>query len=163
MIRRIPVAQTRPLRQTVLRAHQSLATLADHEPAGAFAVGAFAGDELLSVGFVARDGEPEGSWRVRGMATKPECRGLGAGTAVLQALLSHARAGRAQRVWCNARIPALSLYQRAGFKAISDSFELPEIGPHVVMEYRPSEDDLQLASSTGASNVRDKGLNPTRS
>jgi ribosomal protein S18 acetylase RimI-like enzyme len=160
--RQIPIAQTRPLRHAVLRPHQSLAELAEHEPAGAFAVGAFADDELLSVGFIGRDDETEDSWRVRGMATEPQARGSGAGNAVLQALLSHAQAQTGQRVWCNARVPALSLYERAGFRAISDRFELPEIGPHVVMEWRPPEDDPQPPSSTGASNVRDKGLNPTR-
>jgi predicted GNAT family N-acyltransferase len=37
-------------------------------------------------------------------------------------------------VWCNARTPARSLYERAGFTVASDEFELPEIGPHLVME-----------------------------
>jgi len=37
-------------------------------------------------------------------------------------------------VWCNARTPALSLYQRAGLAVVSEEFELPRIGPHFVME-----------------------------
>src|SRR3954454_11166419 len=82
VVRAIPVADTRPLRQSVLRPHQTLEELAAHEPPDAFAVGVFAAGELISVGFVAREGEP-GSWRVRGMATAPEARGRGAGAAVL--------------------------------------------------------------------------------
>jgi predicted GNAT family N-acyltransferase len=39
-------------------------------------------------------------------------------------------------VWCNARTPARAFYERAGFRTVSDEFELPEIGPHYVMELR---------------------------
>ncbi len=162
MIRQIPLAETRALRQAVLRPRESLAELADHEPAGAYGVGAFAGGELVSVGFVGRDGELAGSWRVRGMATDPRARSQGAGTAVLQALMRHAHGQRAQRVWCNARIRATSLYARAGFTVVSDRFALPDIGEHVVMEWsRPEEDQSVL--STGESSERTQGRNPTRS
>jgi GNAT superfamily N-acetyltransferase len=92
-----------------------------------------AGGVLVAVGLVAPDGLP-GSWRVRGMATAPVARGRGAGTAVLGALLDHAAGAGATRVWCNARVGARSLYSRAGFRATSAEFELPDIGPHVVME-----------------------------
>jgi len=132
-VREISLADSRPLRRSVLRPHQSLEDLAEHETPGAFAVGAFDGDALVAVGFVAPDGEP-GAWRVRGMATAAEARGRGAGTAVLDALVEHAVGQGAIRLWANVRTPARSLYERAGFAVTSDEFELPEIGPHVVME-----------------------------
>jgi len=103
------------------------------ESADAFAVGAFDADELVAVGLVAPDGQP-GGWRIRGMATAPAARGRGAGTAVLDALLEHALTHGARRIWCNARTPARSLYERAGLRVVSEEFELPMIGPHVVME-----------------------------
>ena len=103
------------------------------EPQGAFAVGAFAEEALIAVGLVVPDAEP-GAWRIRGMATAPHARGNGAGTAVLEALLEHAIAHGALRIWCNVRPPARSLYERAGFEVTSGEFELPQIGPHVVME-----------------------------
>jgi GNAT superfamily N-acetyltransferase len=134
-VRPVDPAQTRELRQRVLRPHESLEELASHEPPGVHAVGAFDGDELVAVGFVCPDGEP-GEWRVRGMATKPELRGRGAGSAILAALVEHARAQGATRVWCNARTPALSLYGRAGFEPESEEFEIPGIGPHFVMARR---------------------------
>jgi ribosomal protein S18 acetylase RimI-like enzyme len=136
-LRAVPLAQTRALRQSVLRPHETLAELAAHEPPGAFALGAFDGAELVAVGFVAPDGEP-GGWRIRGMATAPQARGRGAGTAILAQLLAHARARGATRIWCNARTPARSLYERAGMRAVSGEFELPMIGPHFVMELRPA-------------------------
>ena len=131
-MRPVSIAETRALRRRVLRPHQPEEDLASHESAGAFAVGAFDRDRLVAVGFVVPEGGP-GSWRVRGMATEPEVRGRGAGTEVLAALVAHAEAEGATRVWANVRIGAVSLYERAGFAVISD-FEPPDIGPHVAME-----------------------------
>jgi uncharacterized protein (TIGR02453 family) len=134
-VRPIPLELTRPLRQAVLRPHQSLAELASHEPAGSLAVGAFDGEQLVGVGLVGPEGEP-GTWRIRGMATVPEARGRGAGTAVLAALVRHAASEGAAAVWCNARLRAIPLYERAGLEVVSDVFEPPAIGPHVRMELR---------------------------
>ncbi|MGC9221566.1 MAG: GNAT family N-acetyltransferase [Solirubrobacteraceae bacterium] len=132
-VRPVPIAQTRALRQAVLRPEDTFEQLALHESKDAFAVGAFYAQQLIAVGFIAPDGEP-GGWRLRGMATAPHARRAGTGTLVLHALLSHARAHGAGRIWCNARTPARVFYERAGFRAVSDVFEIPGIGPHVVME-----------------------------
>jgi aryl-alcohol dehydrogenase-like predicted oxidoreductase len=134
-VRPVTAAQTRPLRHEVLRPHESIEAVMAHEAPGVFAIGAFEGEELLAVGLIAPDGEP-GGWRVRGMATVPGARGRGTGSAVLGALVRHALASGARRIWCNARTPARSLYQRAGFGLISEEFDIPGIGPHVVMELR---------------------------
>jgi ribosomal protein S18 acetylase RimI-like enzyme len=143
-IRPVTMAQTRPLRQAVLRPHQSLDQLRGAEPGEAWAAGANVDDELIAVGWVAPDGEP-GAWRVRGMATAPNARGQGAGSAVLHALLGEARSRGARRIWCQARVPAVSLYERSGLRVVSEPFEVPEIGRHVVMEWRaeplPAADD----------------------
>lgn len=135
-LRPISLEQTRELRQSVLRPHETLAELAEHEPPEAFALGAFAAAELVAVGFVAPDGD-QGGWRIRGMATAAHARGQGAGTAILDGLIEHACRRGAARIWCNARTPARSLYERAGMRAVSEEFELPMIGPHLVMELRP--------------------------
>jgi GNAT superfamily N-acetyltransferase len=133
-VRPIPLAETRTLRREVLRPRSSLGDLASHEPAGSVAFGAFDGDDLVAVGLVGRDGEEPGDWRVRGMATKRHARGRGAGTQILQALVQHAVEHGATRVWCNARTPARTLYERVGFVVASDEFEPPDIGPHYRME-----------------------------
>jgi GNAT superfamily N-acetyltransferase len=133
LVRAVPLAQTRELRRDVLRPHETLEQIAEHEPDSAFAVGAFDDEELISVGFVAPDGEA-GAWRVRGMATTPHARGKGAGTLVLDALLRHATTHGARRIWCNARTPARSFYERAGLRVVSEPFEVSGIGPHFVME-----------------------------
>lgn len=53
---------------------------------------------------------------------------------VLEALIAHARAHRAARIWRNAHVTAKRLYERGGFVSESAVFELPRIGPHVLME-----------------------------
>ena len=142
-VKPLSLAQTRPLRQAVLRPHETLEQLAARECEDAHAVGAYLdGDTLVAVGMIMLDGtdrpdeDADGAWRVRGMATLPEARGRGAGSAVLAALVDHAGERGARRVWCNARTPALNLYRRAGFEIVSDEFALPEIGPHYRMELR---------------------------
>lgn len=142
-MRPVAAAETRQLRRSVLRPHESLHDLAGHEPPEAYAVGAFSGPELVAVGLVGPEGG-ERAWRIRGMATLPQARGRGAGSRVLSELVSHARAAGATRVWCNARIAARSLYERAGFRVVSEEFELPEIGPHLVMELTIASDQAPL-------------------
>jgi GNAT superfamily N-acetyltransferase len=131
----IDPAATRPLRQTVLRPHETLGALAAHEPPGTFALGAQVGKVLVAVGLIAPDGEP-GGWRIRGMATDPATRGRGAGSAILAGLVEHAERQGARRIWCNARVPARTVYERAGLTAVSEEFEIASIGPHLVMERR---------------------------
>lgn len=106
--------------------------MSESEPADAFAVGAFDDGRLVGVGLVGPEGDP-GWWRVRGMATVPEARGRGVGTAVLAALLDHVRERRGVGVWASVRVPAIRLYERAGLRVQSDVYEVPRIGPHVIM------------------------------
>ena len=76
-------------------------------------------------------------------------------SAVLEALLSHAAAQEAERVWASVRTPARSLYERAAFEVVSEEFELPVIGPHVVMEVR-------LAPGDAGSDTEQSGPEPLR-
>jgi GNAT superfamily N-acetyltransferase len=145
----IEPAATRPLRQAVLRPHESLEALAAHEPPGTFALGARDGTALVAVGLIAPDGEP-GGWRIRGMATEPAARGAGAGSAILRRLVEHAERQGARRVWCNARVAARTLYERAGLTAVSEEFEIESIGPHVVMERRLTGRSSRSTASAAA-------------
>lgn len=132
-VRPIAVERTRPLRQAVLRPHMTIEQMIESEPARAVAFGAFEGeDRLLAVGLVGREGDP-GHWRIRGMATEPGVRGRGAGSAVLGALLQHAREHGAVGVWASVRVPARTLYERVGFVVDSEIYEVQPIGPHVLM------------------------------
>ncbi len=130
----------------MLRPHETLEQLAladDDDPAtGTFAA---VGDDGAVVGTVrvaleappSTLGEPgspqDSSWRLRGMATREDLRNLGIGGAVLRAAISHVADQGGGLLWCNARVPAVTLYRRAGFVAVGEPWIDPVIGPHVVM------------------------------
>ncbi len=144
-VERVEASVTFPLRQQVLRPHQTFEQLAlpsDDDPdTRHFAV--FDDGEVVATGSVRREAPPwapeeAGAWRVRGMATAPARRNRGVGAAVLAAVVDHVRSRGGGLVWCNARTPALSFYRRAGFVTRGDEWEDPEIGPHVAMERRVS-------------------------
>jgi GNAT superfamily N-acetyltransferase len=142
----------RPLRRAVLRPQfpaQQSEYPADDDPESAHVAIRWAaplvethtdspGAGVVAVGTVLRAPPPweprrVDGWRVRGMATRPDARGQGLGGLVLHTLLDHVAAHGGGLVWCNARVPALGLYGRAGFVARGEVFDMPGIGPHMCM------------------------------
>ena len=67
------------------------------------------------------------------MATRHDLRGRGIGAAVLGRAVAHVAGHGGGLLWCNARLPAVPLYRRAGFFEVGEPWDDPEIGPHVVM------------------------------
>jgi ribosomal protein S18 acetylase RimI-like enzyme len=67
------------------------------------------------------------------MATVPSLRRAGAGRALLEHCFAHIRQHQGRLLWCNARLVALGFYQRLGFLAEGEQFEIDPIGPHYVM------------------------------
>jgi len=74
-----------------------------------------------------------GSFRLRGMATVPDVRGWGIGTALVERVIGYTADQGGDLVWCKARIGAAAFYRGRGFRQVGEPFELPDIGPHVVM------------------------------
>jgi len=149
----VPAEATRPLRQRVLRPHQSVDELRregdDHADTGIFA--ALAADAaVIATGTVLPERCPwqperEDAWRLRGVATDPALRGQGLGTAVLAAALEHVTTNGGRLVWCKARTPAVPFYRRVGFTPYGEEWEDPQIGRHVCMwrEVAPSAEGGQ--------------------
>jgi GNAT superfamily N-acetyltransferase len=140
-VERVGVAMTLPLRQRVLRPHQTLQQLAnpgDDDPdTGHFA--ALVDGEVIGTASVRREAPSwaphnRAAWRLRGMATAEGWRNQGVGAAVLAVVIEHVRHEGGGLLWCNARTPALSFYLRAGFVTRGESWVDPLIGPHVAME-----------------------------
>ncbi|MCA9525628.1 MAG: GNAT family N-acetyltransferase [Myxococcales bacterium] len=140
-IRAITADEVRPLRQRILRPHQresALVYAGDAAPDTLHA-GAFEDGELVGIASIFLE-PPEynvthpAAWRLRGMATLPEYRGKGLGRLLLTACLRHASAEGGRLAWCNARVSAIGFYRRLGFEQLGAVFELPAIGPHVLME-----------------------------
>lgn len=136
-VRPIGAEETRPLRHAVLRPGRPWVDTVfpgDDHPATVH-LGAFDGDRLVGIASLyreARQGRGDG-WRLRGMATAVDARGLGAGRALLGACVAHVAAHGGGELWCNARTPAVTFYAAAGLQVVSDEFEIAGVGPHVVM------------------------------
>jgi GNAT superfamily N-acetyltransferase len=129
----------RPLRAEVLRPGRSREQLifpGDDAPDTLHAAIAVEG-RIVGVASVVREPYPHdplaGDWRIRGMATSAEMRGGGIGTALLARCEEHARDHAGTRLWCNARVRARTLYERAGFVVDGEVFEIPLIGAHYLM------------------------------
>ncbi len=73
------------------------------------------------------------SWRIRGMAVLEAFQGHNIGTQLLETCINHAIKNKAEVIWCNARIDAVTFYKNSGFKIIGEEFELANIGPHFLM------------------------------
>jgi GNAT superfamily N-acetyltransferase len=137
--RSITAAETRALRQSVLRPHQAADALVypGDEADDTLHLGAFAEDRLVGVASVYREAMPDAppfeAWRVRGMAVLPDWRRSGVGRELLGRALQHAHGRGGAVVWCNARSAAVPFYRAAGFEPRGEEFELPDIGPHQLM------------------------------
>ena len=129
----------RPLRAEVLRPGQSREQLIfpGDDARDTLHTAVSVEGRIVGVASVMREPYPRaaraGDWRIRGMATRPEMRGGGIGAALLARCEQHARDHAAARLWCNARVRARMLYERAGFAVDGEVFEIPMIGPHYLM------------------------------
>ncbi|MEM0914841.1 MAG: GNAT family N-acetyltransferase [Planctomycetota bacterium] len=68
--------------------------------------------------------------QLRGMAVADGQRGRGIGAALLDDVHRRYPPGS---LWCNARTVAERFYQSHGWQTVSDVFDIPTVGPHVVM------------------------------
>ena len=89
--------------------------------------------EPSEVGLAPGASSKDTTWRLRGMATEEAARGRGIGSMVLEAAVDHVAAEGGELLWCNARIGAVAFYERAGFRTWGEVWDLPSVGPHIVM------------------------------
>jgi GNAT superfamily N-acetyltransferase len=125
------------LRHEVLRAGRPLESAhypGDEAGAGAH-WGAWSGGELAScVSLYTADGP---STQLRGAATAPQWRNQGIGEALMRAAIAAwwSDTSAPRDLWCNARVAAITLYERLGFIAEGERFEFPQVGPHQRMRW----------------------------
>ncbi|MGV6814058.1 MAG: GNAT family N-acetyltransferase [Phycisphaerales bacterium] len=141
-IRSITAAQTRPIRQRVLRPHQAASELVypGDDAHDSFHLGAYRDNELLailSMYFMPKQGETSHAWRIRGMASIPEARGIGLGRMLVEMARDQAWGIKLAPIWCNARQSAFGFYEKLGFVIEGEVFEIEGIGPHAVMVLNP--------------------------
>jgi len=135
----ISAEDTVPLRHSILRPHQTAADCvypgdADEE---SYHIGAFVADDLVCIASFFRQTsdrfEQPYQVRLRGMATAVEHRSQGIATRVLSQGEVLARAEGVKILWCNARTTAAGYYEKLGYTAKGDEFDIAGIGPHYVM------------------------------
>jgi GNAT superfamily N-acetyltransferase len=137
-VRPITSAETHPLRLDILRPDQppeSAVYPGDDDPTTRH-FGAFVGDRMAGIASLYAEGRTGGQtvgWRLRGMATEPAARRRGLGRALLNACVEHVAAAGGGELWANARMVAVDFYVRDGFDVVSEQFDIPGIGPHVVV------------------------------
>jgi predicted GNAT family N-acyltransferase len=137
----VPARVTVPLRQRVLRPHQTTldAVLPGENDPGSAHIAAITGSgEVVATAVLIREPfrlmpERRDAWRLRGMATEEGRRGQGVGGRVLRYGIDYVASNGGGLLWCHARIPAQGFYQRAGFSTIGEPWTYPETGPHVAM------------------------------
>jgi predicted GNAT family N-acyltransferase len=144
VIERVPADRTLPLRQKVLRPHQSLDEvrfMGDDDPRAAHFVARRSDGEVIGVVSLMAEPAPwdpsSSAWRLRGMATDPAVRGERIGAALLAAVVGEAEQRGGGPLWCAARHSAIGFYEKGGWITVGEPWEEPTIGPHIAMRLRP--------------------------
>ena len=73
--------------------------------------------------------------RIRGMAVDEAFRGHGLGRLLMEGTQWIARQSNTG-LWCNARVIAIPMYLACGFRQVGEEFDIPDIGPHFVLEWK---------------------------
>lgn len=104
----------------------------DHEDSASSHLIALAGDALVGYGRLI----VEGRWgHIRQLSVDEHWRGRGIGTALVCELVRLAREMRLKGVYLNARLAAVRMYVRLGFRAVGGEFPMPRTYlPHTRME-----------------------------
>jgi GNAT superfamily N-acetyltransferase len=143
---RVPVDVLIDLRHRLLRAGlpAEAARFPGDEDASTWHIGLFYsgadGDNAPLVScasFMLNSYKDEPGWQLRGMATDTSHQGKGFGGKLLacaeKAILQQSNV---RLFWCNARVPAITFYERQGWTVDSEEFDIPTAGPHRKMVKR---------------------------
>jgi predicted GNAT family N-acyltransferase len=138
-VKQIEAKDTYEIRHKILRPHRPIEDthfLADNDEM-TFHLGAYVDDKLVSVASFYMDNHPNieapYQFRLRGMATLDEFRGQGMSSALLRTAFPLIKKNHVSTVWCNARVSAIGFYEKVGFKTLGNEFDIPDVGPHVLM------------------------------
>jgi GNAT superfamily N-acetyltransferase len=145
LIRRVGVDRIIDLRHRILREGlpvESAHFEGDDEPdthhLAAFASSDEADPPIGCATFMLRMYDRIPAWQLRGMAVEKAFQGQGVGKRILESVReelvgSEFQYARVEMMWCNARKPAVDFYKKNGWREVSEPFDYPIAGPHVIM------------------------------
>ncbi|MDX8554748.1 GNAT family N-acetyltransferase [Tenacibaculum sp. 1B UA] len=136
-IKNISAQETYNIRLTVLRNNIDLPyKFKEDKYERSFHLGAFHNNKLVGIASFIQNridvikGE---QYQLRGMATLPEVRGMGAGRMLVEKAKSVLKGKDITILWCNARKEAVGFYESLGFTIIGEEFEVQKVGSHFKM------------------------------
>ena len=107
------------LRQEVLYPESPLYEMEMEEDIDGYHFGAFRDNDLVGVVSLFQNGT---DFQFRKFAVVAQAQGTGVGTSLLNDIMDFAIAEGAQRIWCNARVPAIGFYLQFGFERSGKPF-----------------------------------------
>jgi predicted GNAT family N-acyltransferase len=138
-LKQIDFRDTYPIRHKMLRPGRPVETchFEGDDNDLTFHLGAYINEELASIASFYFKSHPEieeeHQYQLRGMATLPEHQNKGLSRALLRTAFPIIQNNHVNLLWCNARTSAQGFYEKVGFEVVSDVFDIPDVGPHVVM------------------------------
>ena len=72
-------------------------------------------------------------YQLRGMAVDKSYRSQGIGASLLEYSLDHLKDQSIDMIWCNVREESIGFYKKNGFRKKGGLFDIPDIGPHILM------------------------------
>lgn len=137
IVRELAASETLNLRNAVLRPGKPLSECVfdgDDAPLTRHFGALDAQGNIIGVASIYRVAHPdiagEPQFQLRGMAINSAARGQGVGGLLLAGPEQYAQTCGAALIWANARSSAMAFYRRHGYRAVSDEFEIPGVGPH---------------------------------
>lgn len=138
-IQQISFEDTYQLRQKILRPHltKDASSFFKDELYTTYHFGYFYKNQIIAVASLFSEPceeLPAGCpYRLRGMATHSDYQKQGYGKLLLRYCTEFLKLRGCDLLWFNARINAFGFYERLGFRACGDFFEIKDIGIHKVM------------------------------
>ena len=72
-------------------------------------------------------------YQLRGMAVDKSYRSKGIGASLLEYSLDYLNSQSIDMIWCNVREESIGFYKKNGFRKKGGLFDIPDIGPHILM------------------------------
>ena len=136
----ISTADCLPLRSFVLRRGQPFdqCTFKEDNYDSTFHLGTQFNGKIISIGTFIKNSLPQFPWlknsyQLRGMATDPDARGLGAGQLLIHKAESILKEKSCELLWFNAREKAFLFYEKSGYIELDGVITINDFGPHKVM------------------------------